>query len=439
MKFLEDKVFTTIEQMKQDLVACVSQVIRIPSINPKYPGVVAQDVLGGEGQVSRVFGAWYKEIGCEVDLWEEEPQRTNSVAVWKGSGGGRSLIFNGHVDTVPVGRPEDWKWHDPFSGRVEEGRIYGRGACDMKGPLVCQMMAARALREAGVRLRGNLLLETVVGEEVMDHEAGVSATVKRGYRADAAIVSEPSAPTSPLGIVPVSPGLLWMSVTCMGKASHAATRGETIRAGGGGARVAVNAIDKGVFIVQALQKLEQEWGLTKHHSLFKAGHFTLHPGVIIGGPRGVLIPFFISDFCTVEYAIWYHPEQEVEAVQREVEDYIAHASRLDEWLRDHPPQVQWKLHWPPFVTPADHPICRTMAACHERAAVGSRFAGPAVMQGFYAVCDAAFLNAAGIPAVVYGPGSLLVAHAVDEYVEIDELLVATKAYAAAAIEWCGVA
>ena len=128
----------------------------------------------------------------------------------------------------------------------------------------------------------------------MDHECGVTATVKRGYTADAAVVSEPSSPPAPLAIVPVSPGLLWFSVTVPGKASHASMRAHTFRAGGLGAEVGVNAIDKGVDIFLAIRQLEDEWGQTKRHPLFPPGHFTIHPGVVTGGPKGVLVPFFIS-------------------------------------------------------------------------------------------------------------------------------------------------
>lgn len=435
-----NKVLQTVDDMKQEIVDGVSRVVQVPSVNPKYPGIDRAEVLGGESAANEIVAGWYRKIGAEVDVWAEEPKRNNVVGVIKGAGGGRSLIFNGHIDTVPTGRHQDWMFSNPFSGRVEGNNIYGRGACDMKGGVVAQAMAATAMRRAGVRLRGDLILESVVGEEVMDHEAGTSATVRRGYKADAAIVSEPSASgDTPLTVVPVSPGLLWMAVTCVGKASHASNRAETIRAGGPGARVGVNAIDKGNFIFNALLKLEQEWGITKKHHLFNPGHFVLHPGVITGGPHGVLVPFIISEFCTIEYAIWYHPEEDSEAVKKEVEGYIQHAAALDEWLRDNPPKVEWKLHWPPFNIPEDHPIVRTIAAAHEEASKGTRFEGPSTTAGFYAVDDCTFLSANGIPAVTYGPGSIHHAHMVNEFVNIDELITSTKAYALAAMDWCGVA
>ncbi|HCP99190.1 MAG TPA: peptidase M20, partial [Candidatus Latescibacteria bacterium] len=288
-------------------------------------------------------------------------------------------------------------------------------------------------------LNGDVILESTVGEENMDSATiGAGATVKRGYTADAAIVSEPSAPPYPLAIVPVSSGLWWVGVTVTGKASHAATRGETFRAGGLGAEVAVNAIDKGVYLFNAIRKLEDEWGLTKKHDLFKPGHFTILGGVITGGPEGVQVPFFISDYCTIEYCIWYHPEEDPEAVKNEFETYIHHAVQLDEWLREHPPKLEWRVNWPAYSIDRDHAICKALAKAHEEAAENSAFAGPPKFAGFYAVCDAAFLSRDGVASVVYGPGSLLQAHAIDEYIEIDELMVATKTYALVTMDWCEV-
>ena len=270
------RVTQRIDALRDELVDAISRAVKIASVNPKYPGQVYDEVVGGEGEVSKLVAEVYRGLGAEVDLWAIEPGRENAVGVIPGSGGGRSLIYNGHVDVVPPGDPAKWKSGDPFSGRIEADRVWGRGSTDMKAGILAQAFAARALGECGVKLKGDLILEAVVGEEVMDHECGVTATVKRGYKADAAVVSEPSAPPAPLAVIPVSPGLLWFSVTVPGKATHASMRGPTMRAGGD-MSVGVNAIDKGVFIFQALRQLEDEWGLTKKHPLFSPGHFTLHP------------------------------------------------------------------------------------------------------------------------------------------------------------------
>ena len=431
------QVSARIDALRDELVAEISRAVRIESVNPKYPGQVYQDVVGGEGEVSKLMGEIYRGLGAEVDLFAIEPGRENAVGTVRGTGGGRSLIYNGHVDVVPPGDPANWTSGSPFSGKIDADRVWGRGATDMKAGILAQAFAARALNECGVRLKGDLILQSVVGEEVMDSGCGVTAAVKRGYRADAAVVSEPSAPPAPLAVIPVSPGLLWFSVTVTGKASHASMRGPSMRAGGNPS-IAVNAIDKGILIYQAIRQLEDEWGLTKQHPLFGPGHFTIHPGVIMGGPHGVLVPFVIPEFLTLEYCCWYHPDEDPEDVKREIEGHVAAAAQLDGWLRLHPPKIEWKMNWPANRPEADE-ITEAMCVAHERAALGTRFAGRPLVCGFAAVEDASFLTLGGTPAISYGPGDLRVAHADDEYVLIDEVMCAARAYAVLAMDWCGLA
>ncbi len=435
---LVDSVTAKIDALAGEMIDSLSAVVRIPSVNPRYPGQVYDDVVGHEGAVSKVFGRHYADLGAEVDLFAIEPGRENAVGRVKGAGGGRSLIYNGHVDVVPVGDPANWLSGDPFSGKIDADRVWGRGATDMKSGIMAQTFAARALKECGITLQGDLILEAVVGEEVMDHECGVTATIKRGYTADAAIVSEPSSPPSPLAVVPISPGLLWFSVTVVGKSSHSSMRGNSFRAGGDGASVGVNAIDKGVQIFNALRQLEDEWGLTKQHPLFAPGHFTIHPGVVQGGPHGVMVPFFLSEYMTLDYCVWYSPDDDPEDVKREISTQIARAAQLDAWLREHPPVVDWKMNWPAN-TPDAVEITEVTCAAHQQAAVGTRFAGRPDVVGFAAVEDATWLTKGGVPAISYGPGDLRVAHADDEYVLIDEVITSCKTFAVVAMDWCGVA
>lgn len=435
---VRERVLAAVDARRDEIAETLSQVIRIESVNPKYPGQVYDEVVGREGDASKVMAQIYRSIGAEVDVFAVEPGRENAVGVVRGSGGGRSLIYNGHVDVVPPGDPAIWTGGNPFSGRNDGQRIWGRGASDMKSGVVAQAFAARALADAKVALRGDLILEAVVGEEVMDHEAGVTATIKRGYTADAAVVSEPSAPPAPLAVVPVSPGLWWFSVTVPGKPTHASMRANLIRAGGLGEAVGVNAIDKGVDMFLAMRRLEDEWGQSKRHALFPPGHFTIHPGVVTGGPKGVLVPFIVSEFMTIEYCCWYHPDERPEAVRAEIDEHIHRAAQLDPWLREHPPVVEWKLNWPSFSVDPGHPICLAIGDAHERANGGTRFAGRPAVNGFAAVEDCSFLNLGGIPTVSYGPGDLRVAHAYDEHVYIDELMAATRTFALLALDWCGI-
>ena len=124
-------------------------------------------------------------------------------------------------------------------------------------------------------------------------------------------------------------------------------------------------------------------------------------------------------------------------MRREVEQHVLNAAKLDPWLREHPPELDWKLNWPASVVDPDHPICHAVADAHEQAAEGTRFAGRPPIRGFAAVEDTAFLNIGGIPAISYGPGDIRVAHADDEYVLTDELMTAAKTYAMLALDWCG--
>ncbi|MBN2526071.1 MAG: ArgE/DapE family deacylase [Deltaproteobacteria bacterium] len=426
-------VSDVIEDSRDELIELCQKLVQTRSINPLSAGVDTEAELGGEKRCNEILRDVVAPLGASIDMFEVELDRTNLVATFTGEGGGRSLIFNGHIDTVPVGNFDDWKWGNPFSGKIEQGRIYGRGACDMKGGLCAQVMAAKAIVSAGFRLRGDLLFESVVGEETMSHELGTTAVIDRGYLADGAIVSEPSGPPVNLAVEPSSCGLFWMRISCIGKSTHSSVRWHIMRPGGSGSKIGVNAIEKGVLILNALQQLEQQWGITKTHPLFLPGQFTIHPGVIEGGPAGTPNPYIVSEYCQMDYAVWFPPHENSENVKKEIETYIQKAASLDPWLEKNPPKVEWMLHWPPFNVDVDFPLCTICAAAHESATGTS-----AVFQGFTAVNDAAYLNARGIPAITYGPGSILVAHAVNEFVDIEELMIAAKTYAISALEWCGV-
>jgi len=433
-------VIEKIDQLEPVITEVLCELVRIPSISFKYPDIDQQEIWGGEGHCNKALALRYREIGCEVDVWAEEPGRENCVGILRGSGDGKSLIYNGHIDTVPAGDPAEWKWGDPYSGKVEDGKIYGRGSIDDKGGLAAQYGAARALVETGLRLKGDLILQSVVGEETMDHESGTSAAIRRGYRADAAIVAEPTSYPQPLTISPASPGLLYLVITVSGVATHPGIRAEFVRAGGKGTVAGVNAVEKGVLMVQALQRLEEQWGFSKTHPYFKPGHFTIHPGVIVGGPPGPLVPFIVSTFCRIEALVFFPPQETREAIQAEVEDYLLKAAALDPWLAEHPPRMEWRYCWLPFQVPEGHAIIETCRAAYERAAATNpRARRTGLIHGFAAVCDATFLNNAGIPTIAFGPGDVLLAHRTNEHLAIDELILATKTLALTAIDWCGVA
>jgi acetylornithine deacetylase len=431
---LTERLSDAIDARGDELVATIGELIRIPSINPRYPGECYEDLVGEEGRASRLLETLYARAGCETAIFGGEPGRENCVGVRRGAGGGRSLILNGHVDVVPAGDPARWRGGAPWSGAVDDGRIWGRGATDMKAGLVAMAFAAIAIAETGTRLAGDVILQAVVGEETMEHELGTTACLRRGPRADGAVVAEASAPPTALAVITVTPGVTRVVVEVEGRRTHPGLRGSTIWPGGEGSERGVSAIDKAVPIYHALRALEYEWGMTKRHPLFSPGQFCVFPAVFLGSPRGRLDPFFIPDHAMLDCIVIYHPDDDPNSVRREIEAAVAAAASLDDWLREHPPTVTWKHHWPPSQIDRSHPLVRAICGAHQ-AASGRE----AEIRGWTAVHDGSFLSAAGVPTVSYGPGDLGSAHAFDEHVRVDEVLMAARTYALLLAEWCGVA
>src|SRR5438105_4568531 len=209
--------------------------------------------------------------------------------------------------------------------------------------------------------------DVIVGEEMMEHELGTSACVRAGFRADAAVITEPSSYPSALTISPVAPGNWYLRITVEGKSTHCGNRALAIRPGGPGDAIGVNALEKAVKIVVALQELEAQWGLTKSHPYFWPGFFSLLPGVFHADP-GVPIPFYFANRAQVSYSIWYPPQEDAGEVAREIESYVLGAARLDPWLAEHPPRFEWLNNWPPMSTAWGHPLVQTMVRAHERSA-----------------------------------------------------------------------
>lgn len=448
-------VFEQLDALRDRMIDSLVQAVRIPSVSPDYPGVRRADHLGREGEVAELLAGLYEEAGARTDLVATQPGRANAVGVVPGAATarGRSLIFNGHVDVVPPGDPAGWR-HPPFSAHVADGVMYGRGTADQKAGLVAQAFAALALRRAGVVLAGDLCLQAVVGEETGDHAAGIQAVLDRGYRADLAIVSEPTADVAGSAAVQVTaPGITRFTVTVRGLRAHGCLRGETVHPTNLGSAAGVSAVDKGFLIYSALRQLEQEWAESKRHPLFRNGHFALSPAVVRAQADDTPVPAILPNWMSIDYSVIYHPDERVEQVRAEIERHIRRAAQLDPWLRRNPPEVVWAaFHWPPLRTEPDHPGVQSLAGGYHRAtggAAGATTVGPLDPEGAPAgglritagrgVSDATYLSRAGVPAMVFGPGALDAAHAHNESVRLDEVFRAARTYAATAIAWCGVA
>ena len=343
-------------------------------------------------------------------------------------GGGRSLIFNGHIDAVSVQPRAEWS-HDPFDAVVRDGLLYGRGSCDMKGGVAAMVVAAELLAELGVELAGDLIVNTVTDEEYCG--AGAAASLTAGLRADAAIVPEPSS----LQTWVACRGILSPTITVHGRPGHAEVSQTHWRDGG-----AVNAIDKMMLVLAELHALQAEWLARPAHR-----HELLRPPSIVttmikGGEWWVTYPAS----CEATLDITYLPAQADSegfgtAVEQEIEAAIARACARDDWLAENPPEVIWSVDLPPLEVSPDEAIVQSLARVarsvgrvHEIESLDSWF-------------DAsAFHRIAGIPAVAFGPyggrrGERPIPHTIDEYVPVDDLVATVETLALAAVDFCGLA
>lgn len=431
------RAIDAIDRLAPRLVETLSEVIQIPSINPRYPGQRYEDHIGLESEVSELLADLYRTAGADVELVAKEKGRDNACGRITGTGGGSSLMFNGHVDVVPANAA---KWHvPPFSGQITDTDVHGRGATDDKGGIVAAAFAAIALKQAGIALKGDLIFQAVVGEETGDHAFGTSAALEAGYLADAAIVVEP---TSYDGTIPalatVSAGGLWFSLALVGKAAHSSLRGRALQPTLAGDRLGVNTVDKFWVVYQALRNLEDQWAQNDRHPNYVPGHFSILPAVVDAHPSGFKVPFALADTLTVEYSVTHNPARTNQEVIDEIESVVRIACSLDPWLAEHEPVFEWKLLWEPYTLSPTHPLIPAISSAHS-AALGHLDGSLApVSDGFFGLCDITWLTQQGVDGVMYGPGVGNTAHAEDEYVPIDQLLIAAKTYALTAIRFCGV-
>ena len=347
--------------------------------------------------------------------------RPQLVARFAGACGGPSLLLNGHVDVVAPGPRADWRC-DPFAGEVRDGVVHGRGACDMKGGIAAMVAAVEALRELGVQLAGDVIVNTVSEEETTGAGGLVAA---RTLRADAAIVPEPTG----LAVCAGCRGSLLAAVTVEGRAGHAGIPPAPHDEGG-----AVNAIDKARLVLDAIQRLNERWAATHRHPRLSPAHCV--PTAIHGGEWIVSHPAA----CRIECHLEFLPEQADAggwgaAARREFEAAIRRAAEQDEWLSRRPPRVEWLLGGVPSAEVAeDDPIVQTLLGVQRDLTSGSQ------VGGFDNWSDAATLiREAGIPSVNYGPGDLRHAHTAREHVPVAELVACAQGIALTAMRFCGLA
>jgi acetylornithine deacetylase len=413
---LERSLVNAIEKESERLTELLRTLIQFPSENPP----------GNEAPAQRWMASKLQELDAEVDIFDVLPGRPDVVGVLRGGGAGRSLILNGHIDVVEARQPESWK-HDPFAGVVEGNVLFGRGASDMKSALAAYVFVLGILKEQGIRLRGDVIVQCVVGEEAA--EPGTKAAAER-YRADFAIVGEG---TRARGLV-ASVGALTARITITSPYTlHLHARRQILHAGGG--LEGANAIEKmALHIVPALNELEREWAVFKKHWAIPPGQTMINPFLIQGGTHAGYLP----DECTMYVTVVYLPGEKPREVQQEIEEQLRRSSELDSWLRCYPPKIDWNPPEQPWVFPSseldqDSDGVRVLGDVIQELAQGEVEYG-----GRGAITDAGWLRRTGTPTVVYGPGDVYWAHRVDERVNLDDVLLYAKVLAVFLLRWCDV-
>ena len=378
----------------QRLTDAVADLVAIESINPAL-------VPGGSGElkVARHVAEFLSYAGLEAEVVEAAPGRFNAVGVLRGRGGGRRLMLNGHLDTVGVDGMEG-----PFSARVEGGRLYGRGAQDMKGGVAAALVAVEALAQEG-SLDGDVIVAAVADEEY--ESAGTRALLRSGMTAEAAIVMEPTG----LEVVTAHKGFAWAEVKTQGRAAHGSRPEE--------GRDAIAFMGR---VLGEIERLQAELTAAPRHPLL--GHGSVHASLISGGQEWSSYP----SECRLSLERRLLPGEDAETFDRELSEALSRLSSEDPEFRAH-----YRLGYSALAleTERDSLIARTVYDCARRiAGVKAKFGG----QSFWT--DAALLSAAGIPSVLFGPGGSGL-HSAVEYVRLDDVALCAHTLVACARAFCG--
>jgi acetylornithine deacetylase len=412
---------TVLDKLDFDgLLQALDRLVQIPSLD----GSVEERMVQVETAVLM------QSLGLNVETWEidfaqlaqhptytAEVARTSGLGVLGsyGQGDGPSLILNGHTDVVPAGELDRWQfppWRATYS--PADGNVYGRGALDMKGGLCCGLFAVKAIIDAGVQLKGRVLVQAVIGEE--DGGAGTLAAVLHGSKADAAIIMEPTE----LIIAPAQAGAYNFRITIPGKAAHGAMRFE-----------GVDPLEKFLLVYQAILDLEKARNADAAHPLF-ANYPVPYP-ICVGKIQGGVWASTVAETLMFEGRYGVKIGEEPAAAKRQLEEHLFTAVQHDPWLQQNPPIIEW---WGAQFDPAEIPVAHEIV--RETAAAFQQITGqPPKIQGMPYGADMRLLvNVGGIPTLMFGPGDVRKAHQPDEFVPLADLKTCTQTLALTILRFC---
>lgn len=333
--------------------------------------------------------------------------RYNVYARFKGNGG-RSIMFNGHIDTMPPGDINLWNT-PPHEPTIKDGKMYGLGVCDMKGGLMASTMAVELLKDAGIQLPGDVIITSVIDEEGGGN--GSIAAAMNGQKADAVVVCEPT----DYKLIAAHMGFIFFKVEIKGLAVHSGSKW-----------LGVSAIEKAVKLMNAIDELEHKWLMTHRHKLLPSP--TSNVGVIEGGTAGSTV----ADYCSFSTCVHYLPGMNHDDVVREYTDAIYRCCEGDEWLKDNKPEISIYQAGGPFEMELEHDFVESFKDAYKIATDKDL-----KIVGSPAGCDSRiWKNIAGCPTLQYGPGRQQECHAANEYIELEQYLDAILIYAQLILDWC---
>lgn len=429
----KQQVMQWIDDHREDVVRFLQDLIRIPSVNPWF---FDEPAPSKEKDLQEFIKAHLESLGGQVSMWEPNADelsqyegkagyypgrdftgRPNLAGTFEGQGDGKSLLLFGHIDVVKAGS----KWtKDPFAATIEDGKLYGRGAVDMKGGVAAMIMALTAVVNSGIKLDGRVTVGTVVDEEAGG--MGVLDFAHQGYRADGCILTEPSA----LKIAPLCRGILWGKLIVHGKSGHIEMPQGDWRSGG-----AVDAIDKALLYLQQIRRLNADWQHHKKHPLLPLP-CQIHVAQFQAGDY----PTSFANRAEITFNAQYLPSERDHNlvggnVKQEIEQWVQAVAQTDPWLQQNPPEIEWLVDADCAETDAAHPFVQACEASLKELGIEPE------VEGLSFHTDMGWLVNVGIPTINFGPGNPRLAHHSDEFVEIDELIEATRMIALTMIDWCG--
>lgn len=445
----KEKIASWIDEHREEIISEFKELIRLPSLT-------GEEKVGQDFIIEKM-----KDMGMEIDIWEPDikelfdqfpelaqypsswqpeldlplkfedkctyeqlmeseyrdtltyTNRPNVVGTLPGSGGGKSLILNGHIDVVTVGDESKWKY-PPFSATEEDGMIYGRGTTDMKSGVLAMVKAVEAIVASGVKLKGDVILQSVVNEEHSGN--GSLSCIARGYKGDAALCAEPTGTTKACAL---SGGGIYWEIEVEGKEAHTGSRWKDGKAYG------VSAIEKMAVIINAL--IEQESKINIEEKIVSLGI-----GTITGGTYATAT----AALCKITGVAYFSPALGVgvDGIQRIkgfFKEAVASAVAKDDWFTNHVPKVVYSHYDDAYQYPREFPFFDILKSSAKEALHQE------LEEVSFSACDARHLgNQGGIPTIIYGPGEIFRAHSVDECIDPEDIIKATKVMAMTILNWC---